>query len=235
MTQAFDFFVQVANFPEFSCGGQIPVPGKYRIDELRPIWVKASFGVQNISRISPKYQTAISRSYNSNHGPKVILRLERARENCERHRCFGGCQLALLATRLLSISSFSLQKKRDGHRPEEPRTTSRSTPRVSPPVQAKCRLSPCALRRPLSCPASPPPSLVSYPSRVSDFFSVFLPNRRASDRRSNGVAPRPDRALQRSIDRMADTNLSDSFHPQALARLCAARPSRPAVSCRRPR
>lgn len=65
------------------------------------------------------------------------------------------------ATRLLSISSFSLQKKRDGHRPEEPRTTSRSTPRVSPPVQAKCRLSPCALRRPLSCPASPPPSLVS--------------------------------------------------------------------------
>ena len=139
------------------------------------------------------------------------------------------------ATRLLSISSFSLQKKRDGHRPEEPRTTSRSTPRVSPPVQAKCRLSPCALRRPLSCPASPPPSLVSYPSRVSDFFSVFLPNRRASDRRSNGVAPRPDRALQRSIDRMADTNLSDSFHPQDLARLCAARPSRPAVSCRRPR
>lgn len=139
------------------------------------------------------------------------------------------------ATRLLSISSFSLQKKRDGHRPEEPRTTPRSTPRVSPPVQAKCRLSPCALRRPLSCPASPPPSLVSYPSRVSDFFSVFLPNRRASDRRSNGVAPRPDRALQRSIDRMADTNLSDSFHPQALARLCAARPSRPAVSCRRPR
>ena len=76
MTQAFDF--HVANFPEFSCGGQIPVPGKYRIDELRPIWVKASFGVQNISRISPKYQTAISRSYNSNHGPKVILRLERA-------------------------------------------------------------------------------------------------------------------------------------------------------------
>ena len=141
---------------------------------------------------------------------------------------FWRLPAGLLATRLLSISSFSLQKKRDGHRPEEPRTTSRSTPRVSPPVQAKCRLSPCALRRPLSCPASPPPSLVSYPSRVSDFFSVFLPNRRASDRRSNGVAPRPDRALQRSIDRMADTNLSDSFHPQALARLCAARPSRPA-------
>ena len=65
------------NFPEFSCGGQIPVPGKYRIDELRHMG-KGKFWrpkyLQNISKIS----NAISRSYNSNHGPKVILRLERA-------------------------------------------------------------------------------------------------------------------------------------------------------------
>lgn len=117
VTQAFDFFVQVANFPEFSCGGQIPVPGKYRIDELRPIWVKASFGVQNISRISPKYQTAISRSYNSNHGPKVILRLERARENCERHRCFGGCQLACWRLGYYPFRVFRFKKNGMGTAP----------------------------------------------------------------------------------------------------------------------
>ena len=139
---------------------------------------------------------------------------------------------------IIQFFFLRLQKKRVGHRPEEPYPICAKHTSRSPPIQGKCRLFPCASRRPLSRPASPPPSSVRSPSRVSDFLSGFplaRPIAGASDRRSNVVAPRRDRALERFIDRLADATTLVSSHPQAPARLCAVRPSRPAVSCRRPR
>ena len=141
-------------------------------------------------------------------------------------------------TGLSSFLSFAFEKNGMRHRPEEPYPIRAKHTSRHPPVQGKCRLSPCASRRPLSRPASPPPSSVRSPSRVSDFLSGFplaRPIAGASDRRSNVVAPRRDRALDRFIDRLADATTLVSSHPQAPARLCAVRPSRPAVSCRRPR
>ena len=108
---------------EFSCGGQIPVPGKYRIDELRPIWVKASFGAQNISRISPKYQTrfqgVITRTTDEGH-----FEARASRENCERHRwthrCFGGCQLATRRLGYYPFRVFRFKKNGMGTAPRSP-------------------------------------------------------------------------------------------------------------------